>query len=255
MLGHFSPEALRTFAEAHNLDTGNQDFSEGVFDFKVCQKPDGKYFGIKDSAKCTPPNKEAKQRPDTGFFNTQAGRGINYDTAKQQGDVKTYWEKIGFKPPSPPTAADKEAERRRAVQRDKELEALARAEDRAADPNESVLYRGRYMPRKMKWAIEDTDARLGKRMSQDDVNKMADNSYRPGQNQPTAAVNQAAPKPKYSDADSYTKGRDLYRISRNAGNSHLMAKNKVRTALEAVGMNPDALAPEDWQQLRQMYGD
>ncbi len=89
MLGHFSPEALKAFAQAHNLNTGNQDFSEGVFDFKVCQKPDGKHYGIPDDSKCVAPAKEVKSRPDTGFLNTQAGRGINYDTAKQQGQQKT----------------------------------------------------------------------------------------------------------------------------------------------------------------------
>ena len=89
MLGRFSPQALRAFAEAHNLDTGNQDFSEGVFDFKVCQKPDGKHYGIPDDSKCVAPAKEVKSRPDTGFLNTQAGKGINYDTAKAQGDAKT----------------------------------------------------------------------------------------------------------------------------------------------------------------------
>ena len=89
MLGRFSEESLRAFAEFNNLNTGNQDFSEGIFDFKVCQKPDGKNYGIPDQDKCKAPAKEVKTRPDTGFLNTQAGKGINYDTAKSQGDSKT----------------------------------------------------------------------------------------------------------------------------------------------------------------------
>ena len=87
--GHFTAEALQAFAEAKGLDTKNQDFSEGVFDFKICEKPDGKFYGIPDQAKCKAPNKEAAARPDTGFLNSQQGRAINYDTAKSQGDAKT----------------------------------------------------------------------------------------------------------------------------------------------------------------------
>ncbi|MCP9903120.1 hypothetical protein KBY72_13925 [Cyanobium sp. BA5m-21] len=56
---------------------------------RVCQKPDGKHYGISDDDRCAPPAKEARSRPDTGFLNTQAGRGMNYDTAKKQGDKKT----------------------------------------------------------------------------------------------------------------------------------------------------------------------
>jgi len=87
--GHFTAEALQQFAEAKGLDTKNQDFSEGVFDFKICEKPDGKFYGIPNQAKCKAPNKEATSRPDTGFLGSKQGRAINYDTAKGQGDVKT----------------------------------------------------------------------------------------------------------------------------------------------------------------------
>ena len=87
--GHFTAEALQAFAEAKGLDTKNQDFSEGVFDFKICEKPDGKFYGIPNQAKCKAPNKEAAARPDTGFLNSQQGRAINYDTAKSQGEDKT----------------------------------------------------------------------------------------------------------------------------------------------------------------------
>lgn len=62
MLGRFSEKALHAFAEAHNLNTGNQDFSEGVFDFKVCQKPDGGRYGIPDNWDCSPPNTETKEK-------------------------------------------------------------------------------------------------------------------------------------------------------------------------------------------------
>jgi hypothetical protein len=88
MLGNFSPESLRAFAEALNLNTGNQDFSEGVFDFKVCEKPDGKHYGIPDDIKCAPPNKEVKSRP-SGFLGIGAGNQMNWDTAAAQGATKT----------------------------------------------------------------------------------------------------------------------------------------------------------------------
>jgi hypothetical protein len=60
-----------------------------VFDFKVCQKPDGKHYGVSDNDRCAPPAKEVSNRPGGGFLNLQAGKGINYDTAKGQGDAKT----------------------------------------------------------------------------------------------------------------------------------------------------------------------
>ena len=87
--GHFTAEALQEFAEAKGLDTKNQDFSEGVFDFKVCQKPNGENYGIPNQDKCQPPNKEASTRPDPGFLNSKQGKAINYDTAKRQGQSKT----------------------------------------------------------------------------------------------------------------------------------------------------------------------
>lgn len=87
MLGRFSPEALRAFAEAHNLDTGNQDFSEGVFDFKVCQKPNGDTYGIPDDVKCGPPSKEVKQsqRTDVDRANEHMRKGNQLDEAGQYG--------------------------------------------------------------------------------------------------------------------------------------------------------------------------
>lgn len=102
--GHFTAEALQEFAEAKGLDTKNQDFSEGVFDFKICEKPDGKFYGIPNQGKCKAPNREAAARPDTGFLNSQQGKAINYDTAKSQGDVKTQQQ----------TAADKAADKAKA---------------------------------------------------------------------------------------------------------------------------------------------
>jgi len=66
MFGHFTPSALHAFAAAHNLDTGNQDFSEGVFDFKMCQSPDGKRYGVSENEQCKPPAKPvtaAKAKP------------------------------------------------------------------------------------------------------------------------------------------------------------------------------------------------
>jgi len=88
MLGSFSKEALEKFQEMQGLES-DQDFSEGVFDFKVCQKPNGKHYGIPNDSKCVAPAKEVKERPNTGFFNTDAGKGIDYDTAKTQGEAKT----------------------------------------------------------------------------------------------------------------------------------------------------------------------
>ena len=58
MFGHFTPEALHSFAEAHNLDTSNQNFSEGVFDFKMCQDPKGKRYGVSENEQCKPPAKQ-----------------------------------------------------------------------------------------------------------------------------------------------------------------------------------------------------
>jgi hypothetical protein len=89
MLGHFSKEALNAFASAHNLDAGNQDFSEGVFDFKVCQKPDGRHYGIPDQDQCQKPNKEVKSAPDKGILGIFPGKKINFDTALKQGQKKT----------------------------------------------------------------------------------------------------------------------------------------------------------------------
>jgi hypothetical protein len=84
MFGSFSKEALEKFQNLQGLES-NQDFSEGVFDFKVCEKPDGKHYGIPDSDKCAAPNKEAKVRPGTGFLGMLAKKAINWDTAAAQG--------------------------------------------------------------------------------------------------------------------------------------------------------------------------
>jgi hypothetical protein len=89
MFGHFSPEALQKFQEMQGL-TSNQDFSEGVFDFKVCQKPDGKYYGIANDSKCEAPAKEVKKAPDRGFLGLQEGRQINYETARAQGEERKH---------------------------------------------------------------------------------------------------------------------------------------------------------------------
>ena len=89
MLGRFSEEALLAFAASHNLNTENQDFSEGVFDFKVCQKADGQHYGIPDKAKCGVGAKEVKTAPSSGFLGVKPGNAINYETAKRQGEEKT----------------------------------------------------------------------------------------------------------------------------------------------------------------------
>ena len=86
-LGHFTAEALQEFAEMKGLDTGNQDFSEGVFDFKVCERPNGKRYGIPDQDECRPPNREAKGAP-LSVLGLNVGAKQNYDTAKSQGEAK-----------------------------------------------------------------------------------------------------------------------------------------------------------------------
>jgi len=86
-LGHFTAEALQEFAEMKGLDTGNQDFSEGVFDFKVCERPNGKRYGIPDQDECKPPNREAKGAP-LSVLGLNVGAKQNYDTAKSQGEAK-----------------------------------------------------------------------------------------------------------------------------------------------------------------------
>jgi DNA-binding transcriptional regulator of glucitol operon len=57
MFGHFTPAALHAFAALHNLETGSQDFSKGVFDFKKCQSPNGKSYGVSEHEQCKPPAK------------------------------------------------------------------------------------------------------------------------------------------------------------------------------------------------------
>ena len=101
MFGHFSPEALKAFAEAHNLDTGNQDFSEGLFDFKVCKKPSGERFGISDDEKCAPPNKEVGAPLNLGPFN----RKERFEHEQAQNQAVSRNERV---------AARKEGERMRA---------------------------------------------------------------------------------------------------------------------------------------------
>lgn len=49
MLGSFSPASLSKFQELVGLES-NQDFSEGVFDFKICERPNGSRYGT--SGKC-----------------------------------------------------------------------------------------------------------------------------------------------------------------------------------------------------------
>ena len=66
MFGHFTPAALHAFAKAHNLEVGNQNFAEGVFDFKMCQSPNGKRYGVSENEQCKPPAKPvtAAKAPD-----------------------------------------------------------------------------------------------------------------------------------------------------------------------------------------------
>jgi hypothetical protein len=58
MFGSFSKESLEKFQEMQGL-TSNQDFSEGLFDFTRCQKPDGSTFGT--DGQCKPPNRPYHQ--------------------------------------------------------------------------------------------------------------------------------------------------------------------------------------------------
>lgn len=61
---------------------------------RVCEKPDGRFFGVSDFRNCALPNRDAKFRPDSGFLGLQnQGKIINYDTAKAQGNAKTTLEK------------------------------------------------------------------------------------------------------------------------------------------------------------------
>jgi hypothetical protein len=76
MLGTFTPESLKNFAEANGFDTENADFSEGVFDFKVCSTPKGETYGIPDSSKCASPNREISSKDKKGGF---LGIGQNTD--------------------------------------------------------------------------------------------------------------------------------------------------------------------------------
>ena len=79
MLGFFSKEALEKFQAMHGLESG-QDFSEGVFDFKVCQKPDGARYGIPDDATCGSPSKEVKD----DLKNSNTGDTDNYKELRKK---------------------------------------------------------------------------------------------------------------------------------------------------------------------------
>ena len=63
MFGTFTPESLKKFAEANGFNTKNVDFSEGIFDFKVCEKPNYERYGVPNTSKCNAPNKEVKPNP------------------------------------------------------------------------------------------------------------------------------------------------------------------------------------------------
>jgi len=58
MFGTFTSESLKNFAEANGFNTENVDFSEGIFDYKICERPNKKRYGIPDDNKCNAPNKE-----------------------------------------------------------------------------------------------------------------------------------------------------------------------------------------------------
>jgi hypothetical protein len=70
------------------------NYSEGVFDFKVCQKPDGRHYGIPDQDQCQKPNKEVKTAPGKGILGLFPGKRINYETALKQGQQKTSTKKV-----------------------------------------------------------------------------------------------------------------------------------------------------------------
>lgn len=45
------------------LNAGAGNFSEGVLDYKTCEKPNGQQYGVSDDSSCAPPNKPAKKKP------------------------------------------------------------------------------------------------------------------------------------------------------------------------------------------------
>jgi len=111
---------------------------------KVCQKPDGKYYGIKDTSKCAAPDKEVTKRPDTGFMNSQAGRALNYDTAKQQGFNKTQ-DEVEAKAADAAKAAQARAALEEAQKKEKAAavaKAKAEAEKKEAAANEKAVKQG-----------------------------------------------------------------------------------------------------------------
>jgi hypothetical protein len=65
MFGSFSKEALETFQAMQGL-ASDHDFSEGVFDFKICEKPNGQTYGVGDRENCAKPNKEVSVNQDPG---------------------------------------------------------------------------------------------------------------------------------------------------------------------------------------------
>jgi hypothetical protein len=139
MFGSFSKESLEKFQEMQGL-TSNQDFSEGLFDFKVCQKPDGKHYGIPESAKCEAPAREVTTRPSAGPLGIHTGKGVNYDTAREQGLEKS---PEGMKQLLKETAADALQKRKKfeKAQKDKfsgtvnggDMDKLQKNEDDAND--------------------------------------------------------------------------------------------------------------------------
>jgi hypothetical protein len=108
MFGSFSKESLEKFQEMLGLSS-SQDFSEGLFDFKVCEKPDGKHYGIPGNARCEAPAREVTTRPSAGPMGIHTGKGVNYDTAREQGLEKS---PEGMKQLLKETAADASQKRK-----------------------------------------------------------------------------------------------------------------------------------------------
>lgn len=63
-------------------------------DVTVCQKPDGKHYGLPFGDKCDAADRPSRTRPDTGFLGFNAKGAINYDTAVLQSRHKTFIRKL-----------------------------------------------------------------------------------------------------------------------------------------------------------------
>lgn len=69
MLGHFSKESISAISHALGLDF--QEYSEGLFDFKVCEKGSGEKYGIPDTSECGGDAREVKEKASISLFSNQ----------------------------------------------------------------------------------------------------------------------------------------------------------------------------------------